>query len=132
MKFKQSLRPSYGLGEICFVPFLDLVFLLFLFFIIGSGTLVPVTLRINLPKVITSERAEKKNISVLVTSENLIYFEGRLLTLKELRSELVNHYVKNSVVLIKADRRASLGQTIEIWNLCRELGIEEVDIASTP
>lgn len=132
MKFKRTLKAHYGLSEICFVPFLNLVFLLFLLFISSSAFLVPASLGIRLPKTITSAKAEEEKIILLVTGENLVYFKNKLINSKELRQELAKNSEKARSVLIKADRRASIGEVAEIWNLCRQLGIEEVNIASTP
>ena len=33
-------------------------------------------------------------------------------------------------VLIKSDRRASLGRVVEVWDLCRDMGISQVNIAT--
>jgi len=132
LKFKQNLKIYNGLSEICFVPALNLAFLLFLLIIVASGFLVSPRITVKLPKVITSDKAEEKKVTVLITAENLIYFHNRLYTARELREEFKKNLLKGYSVLIKADRRASLGQVVEIWNLCRELGLEEVNIASTP
>jgi len=37
---------------------------------------------------------------------------------------------KHAPVLIKADRRASVGRIVDVWNLCRALGLERVNIAT--
>ena len=132
LKFKRTLKAHYGLSEICFVPFLNLAFLLFLIFIASSGFLVPVSFGIKLPKAMTSQKAEEKKLVILITGENLIYFKGKIVTGKELRQELAKNPAKSHSVLIKADRRASLGEVADLWNLCRQIGIEEVNIASTP
>jgi len=33
--------------------------------------------------------------------------------------------------MIKADRRSSMGRIVDIWDLCRQLGIEKINIATT-
>jgi len=33
-------------------------------------------------------------------------------------------------VLIKADKRASLGRIIQVWDICREMGIQKLNIAT--
>ena len=37
---------------------------------------------------------------------------------------------KDIPVMIKADRRASMGRIVDIWDLCRELNIERINIAT--
>ncbi|HDL09682.1 MAG TPA: hypothetical protein ENG39_00310, partial [Candidatus Omnitrophica bacterium] len=33
-------------------------------------------------------------------------------------------------ILIKADKRASLGRIIQVWDVCREVGIQKLNIAT--
>ena len=60
----------------------------------------------------------------------MIYLNNQVVTIKELRKELAQAAKLDSPLLIKSDRRASLGRIVEIWDLCRELGITKVNIAT--
>jgi len=87
-------------------------------------------IKVNLPKSVTSEVIQKESIVIAVSSENVIYLNNRVVTMTELRKELAHAAKKQSPLLIKSDRRASLGRIVEIWDLCRELGIININIAT--
>ncbi|MCH7773641.1 MAG: biopolymer transporter ExbD [Bacteroidetes bacterium] len=50
--------------------------------------------------------------------------------MKELKRRLSQPNIKDHPLLIKADRRASVGRIVDIWDLCRNLGIERINIAT--
>ncbi len=91
---------------------------------------IAIGIKVQLPKAITSDSIKEENIILTITSENVIYFNGSVITMREMRGELAKSVNKDRPILIKADHRASLGRVIDIWNLCRELGIEKINIAS--
>lgn len=96
-----------------------------------SSFVLPSGIKVKLPKAITSETIKEENLIITITSENVMYLNGNVTTMKELRSELGKSANKERPMLIKADRRASLGRIIDIWDLCRDLGIEKVNIATS-
>ena len=53
-----------------------------------------------------------------------------VITLKELKQQLGQPGSKDRPLLIKADRRASVGRIVDVWDLCRDLGIERINIAT--
>ncbi len=112
-------------------PLIDCVFNLLLFFMLTSSFILMPGIRINLPKALTSEAIPEKGVVVTVTEENLIYLNERAVTLADLASRLEQAAAKHQSLLIRADRRASLGKVVEVWDLCRDIGITQVNIATT-
>jgi len=51
-------------------------------------------------------------------------------TVDDLKEVLIQKKQKIESLLIKADEKASLGKIIEVWDMCRELGIEKLNIAT--
>ena len=78
----------------------------------------------------STETIKNESLAIIITSENVMYVDGRVITMKVLRHELGKKQNRGHAILIKADRRASLGRIIDIWNLSRELGIQKINIAS--
>ena len=87
-------------------------------------------IKVKLPKAVTSEIIKEENLVITITSEDVMYLNSAVTTLKELRSELSKSSNKTRPILIKSDRQASLGRIIDVWDLCRDLGIERVNIAT--
>jgi len=111
-------------------PLLDVIFLLLIFFLLLSSFVFQSGIVVKLPKAITSEVIKEENLIITMTSEDVLYINDKVSTMKTLRQELGKRENKKRLILIKADRRASLGRIIDIWDLCRELGIERVNIAT--
>jgi len=85
---------------------------------------------VKLPRAITSDVIKGENLTITITSEDIIYLDNTISTIEEIKKTLSKSSSKTRPILIKADRRASLGRVIDIWDLCRELGIERVNIAT--
>jgi biopolymer transport protein ExbD len=119
---------EHGLRQIDIAPLIDMVFQLLIFFMLTSTFILQSSIKVNLPKAVTSKITNRESLSLTISSENIIYLEGRVVTLKELKSELKESSKKP--ILIRADRKASLGRVVEVWDICRELGIEHVNIAT--
>lgn len=130
MKFKRHSKIEHGLGQLDIAPMIDMVFLLLIFFMLTSSFIFQPGIKVNLPKAITSEILKKESIVVTVSGEDVVYIGGRVLTMQELKRELAAAAKRQNPLLIKSDRRASLGRVVEIWDLCRELGITKINIAT--
>jgi biopolymer transport protein ExbD len=130
MKFKRNIRLEHGLEQINMAPLIDVIFQLLLFFMLSSSFTFQSGINVRLPKAVTSDTITEKNFIISITSENILYLNNSLVSVKELKKELSKPINKNKPILIKADRRASLGRIVDIWDLCRKLGIERINIAT--
>jgi len=66
----------------------------------------------------------------LISAENIVYLNGRVTTIQDLKATIKKIAKKNPTLLIKSDKRASLGRVVEIWDICRDLGVSQVNIAT--
>ena len=130
MRFKRRIKLEYGLEQIDIAPLIDVVFLLLIFFMLTSSFVFQSGIKVKLPKAITSEFIKEESLTITITGEDVIYINRELTTTKELQKELAKPQYKDRPILIKADRRASVGRIVDIWDLCREFGIERVNIAT--
>ncbi len=130
MRFKGRMELEHGLKQIDIAPLIDIVFQLLIFFMLTSSFVMQPGIKVNLPKAVTSEVVKFENIDILVTSENVTYLNGRVVTTQELKTLLKQAAKRNQTILIKADRRASLGRVVEVWDMARDLGITQINIAT--
>ncbi len=128
MKFKRHLQLEYGPSHLDAVPLINIVLLLLVFFLLSSSFITQSGMNINLSKVVTSSVLEENNINITLGSGNVFYVEGRPITIGELKGLLKKINVVKGSVLIKADSKAYLKNLVEIWNLCREIGLERVNV----
>lgn len=130
MHFKKHMELEHGLKQIDIAPLIDMIFQLLIFFMLTSSFVMQPGIKINLPKAVTSEVLKYENITLVVSSENVTYLDGRVVTLLELKSLIKQVSRRQQSILIKADKRASLGRVVEIWDLCRDSGVSQVNIAT--
>ncbi|MBI2093997.1 MAG: biopolymer transporter ExbD [Candidatus Omnitrophica bacterium] len=110
-------------------PMIDVVFQQLIYFMLTSSFILHPGIRIALPKATTSQRMTASNLVITLTKDHLIYWEEELITLKALREQLKQAGGKRPV-LIRADRHAYVDKLIELWDLCRDIGYQEVHIAT--
>lgn len=130
MKFKRHIELEKTLRPLDIAPLIDVVFQLLIFFMLTSSFIFQPGIKINLPKAVTSEVLAEESTIITITGENLIYLSGKVVTIKELNSELKKITGSKRPLLIKADRKASLGRVVEVWDTCRALGLSHVNIAT--
>ena len=73
---------------------------------------------------------KSRNLEIIVSGENVFYVDGKVVGISELKSILKGLAGDDSPILIKADQRAQLGRVVEIWDLARNLGLTQVNIAT--
>lgn len=134
MQFTKKIRRlELEKGRLDIAPLIDVVFQLLIFFMLTSSFIFQPGIKINLPKAVTSEVLHEYNIVITITSQNLIYLENKAITSNELTKKLEKEVAPGKKpVLIKADRKASLGRVVEVWDICRASGISQVNIATNP
>ena len=130
MRFKRHMELEHGLKQIDIAPLIDMVFQLLIFFMLTSSFIMQPGIKVNLPKAVTSEVVKFENIEIVISSENVTYLNGKVITTQELKNLLGQVAKKKQSILIKADRRASLGRVVEIWDMCRDSGITQINIAT--
>jgi biopolymer transport protein ExbD len=126
--FKIPRKTRLLKGDLDITPLIDCVFLLLIFFMLTSSFVKPAGIRVSLPKTVTADVLQEEKFVVVISADDIIYLDEKPISLDDLRERLKE--AKVGSILIKADKRASLGRVIEIWDLCREIGIERVNIAT--
>ncbi|MBU0571310.1 MAG: biopolymer transporter ExbD [Candidatus Omnitrophica bacterium] len=129
MKFKRTIEIERGHLDIA--PLIDVIFLLLIFFMLTSSFIFQPGIRVNLPKAVTSEVLHRELLVIVVTAGNEVYVNERPVDNEELFSRISLAARENQPLLIKADKKANLGKVIEIWDLCRQVEVKQVNIATT-
>lgn len=130
MKFKRQIKIELGLQPIDIVPLIDVLFLLLIFFMVTTSFTFQSSINVKLPKAVTSDMIKEENLVMTITSENVVYLNNTVTTLKELEDTLTKLKSKDHQLLIKADRRTSVGRIVDVWDLCRKIGLDHINIAT--
>lgn len=130
MRFKRHSKLEKGPRQIDIAPLVDVIFQLLIFFMLSSSFTFQSGINVKLPRAVTSDVIKDDNTIVTISSENVLYLNGSIISIKDLREKLKPVAELQRPLLIKADRRASMGRIVDVWDLCRNLGIERINIAT--
>ena len=128
MRFKRHLELEKGRLDIA--PLIDVIFLLLIFFMLTSGFILQPGIKVNLPGAVTGKTVPKNNIEVLITNKDQVHVNNKMVTTSELASRLRIAAKSDTPVLIRSDKFASMGKVVDVWDMCREAGISNVNIAT--
>ena len=127
----RRLSNEFDSGFGLMIAFVNVILLLIVFFILTSSFMFPGTLTVKIPHALTSDLAAEEIIIISISGENIIYFNDKVVSLNILKQMLSKKGNPNRAVLIKASQRASVGRIVELWDLCKSLGIHQIQIATT-
>ena len=128
MIFKRHIELEKGQLDIA--PLIDVVFLLLIFFMLTSSFIVPQGIKVNLPNAISSKLLPKEDLVIYITEKGTAMIDDKKLGLKKLKGRVKTAAETNSHISIKADKNTPLGKVIEVWDLCRDAGIRNLNIAT--
>ena len=134
MRFKRLIRRTSSakghLDATMKVPLIDVMFNLLFFFLLTSNFVLQPGIKVNLPKAISSEVIRSENLIITLTGQDLVFLNDAPITVQDLVPQIRQAAQDNKTVLLKADTSASLGRVVEIWDMCRESGIPQINIAT--
>ena len=128
MKFKRRIKIEKGVIDL--TPLVNVFFLLFIFFLFTSSFIFQPGIKVSLPKAVTSEVIQQESVVVTITKDGRIYLNEREISQDELASTLKLLAKAKTPLLIKADSNSSLGRIVEVWDMCRNEGVLQVNIAT--
>ena len=131
MRFKRiARRTEIKKGQLDIAPLIDVVFLLLIFFMLTSNFVLQPGIKVSLPKAVTGETLAVESLAITLTGQDLLYVNDKPATIQELIPQIRDAAIQRKQVLLRSDTRASLGRVVEIWDLCREAGVAQINIAT--
>ena len=120
LKLKRNLPPKL---EPNLAPLVDVIFLLLIFFIVGSSLSQHNVIKINLPKSAKQEKTIGEKTTISIDQQQNVYLNGVLINKEDLQENLENLTEKEKVILA-ADKNISYNTIIEIINIATSSGIK--------
>ena len=118
---------SSALTDINITPFVDVVLVLLVIFMVTTPLMVKESLKVSLPKSQASELTDQKSIGVVLNKLSQIIYQGEFVTYNALISSLIMEKKNNEKVevLISADQEVTHGEVIKLINAIKTAGIEK-------
>jgi len=109
------------------MPLIDMVFILLIFFLLTSTAIQP-AVDVALPETAYSEPKTATSIMVTIHAEGTLLIDGQKVSEELLLSDLKSQYREqpDAELTIQADRQVPFGRVVEIMDLSKQAGAEEV------
>ncbi len=130
MRFKRQLNYEHGLGQLDIVPLVNVVFLLLIFVLVIVGFMGLPGVKVSLPGIITGSAFKTQNLEIVIDKGGSVFYGGRQISLSLLKGLILQLPASRTSVLIKADKDVPLAAVMQIWKICQDLGLREVNIAT--
>jgi len=128
MRFKRQIELKKGQLDIA--PLIDVVFLLLIFFMLTSSFISSKGIKVNLPTAISAKPISLAELVIFMDKESKLTVDDKEITKEALAVKIKDVAEAEGRILIKADKSAPLGRVVDIWDLCRDAGVENVNVAT--
>lgn len=111
-----------GINEINITPFVDVVLVLLVIFMVTAPVMVKESLKVNLPKTLTSDITTKaSSLGVAITKEGQVVLAGRIMNDVTLAEELarISREAPETNFLISADTDSRHGDVVRMIDLLK-------------
>jgi biopolymer transport protein ExbD len=123
------------LTEINMVPFIDIVLVLLIIFMILSPLLVQSQIQVNLPQAVSITAAQSDQpVKVQVTHDGSVYISDRLVPVDRIEQglKLALMAAKQRAVIIEADKTVPFENVVRVLDAAEQLEAVKVGVAVLP
>jgi biopolymer transport protein ExbD len=130
--FKRNV--GFEKGAMDMTPLIDVVFQLLIFFLLSSSFVLQPGIKVELPTVELPSGEKPAGVSISILRNGLLFLEDEKIQMNEIKVKLVElrKHNKESLLIIKADRKAVHGRVVEVMALAKEAGYQDIAIATKP
>lgn len=119
--------------DINITPFVDVILVVLIIFMVTTPMIVNQSIQIQLPKAVTGEDTPPTNMQLSISKDGQVYVDG-----KNVSEDQIEGLVKEKVsfnpsvqAAIAADQDVSHGQVIRVIDLVKKGGIHKFAISTT-
>lgn len=127
-----------GIVDINITPFVDIILVVLIIFMVTATYIVEESIKVNLPDAATGEATEDISLAISMDATKQMYLDGEETTETQLRQRLKDE-LRNAtekkvdvVCLIGADKSVSHGDVIQIIDLVKQEGVTKFAINIDP
>jgi biopolymer transport protein ExbD len=119
-----------GINDINITPFVDVVLVLLVIFMVTAPMMMKDIIGLNLPKTSSSESQSLSTLAIAVTKSGQYLLNGELLTDDALKEKAVAAHSQNAQVqaVISADIDARHGDVMRVIDIVKTIGIDNFAI----
>ncbi|MEK7867887.1 MAG: biopolymer transporter ExbD [Candidatus Omnitrophota bacterium] len=129
---RRSAKPKI-VAEINITPLTDVAITLLLIFMITTPLILQSSIKVNLPEAASGKPfTNTRQINITVSSDNVMYIDNKLVTRKELISQVRMARRDNPEleVILFSDKMVRFKKIVSILDDLNEIGIKNLNIAA--
>ena len=119
-------------NEINLTPMLDVVFIMLIFFIVTASFIKEAGLDVNRPDApVTQSEPEDSNILVMITANDEIWIDRRLIDPRAVRANIERLHAENpdGSVVIQPKRKSTNKALVTVMDAARQAGVYSISLA---
>ena len=128
--FHFEKRSKFVSPRLNIAPLIDVIFLLLIFFMLTSTFVSQAGIKVNLPKAVSSKVILEERLIIVIDKKNHLYVNDKKIDKKDLKSLLTQAAEDERPILIMSDESSSMGRVVEVFDLCRQAGVTQINIAT--
>jgi biopolymer transport protein ExbD len=109
-------------------PLVDVVLTLVLFFMLTSAFVVPFGVAVDVPAVANAEPVSGAVLEIQILKDDRVLVGGQAVPGDQVRKAIETAARTGRAILITGDRDATLGRTLQVWDVCKSSGARSVSI----
>ncbi len=116
-----------GFSDINITPFVDVVLVLLVIFMVAAPVMVKQVLEVKLPKTSTGESKNIQTLGISILANGQVLLNGTLVTDEQLKLEALNAKNKHekAQALISADLKSEHGAVIKVIDVLKSAGVDD-------
>lgn len=113
-------------------PMLDVVFIMLIFFIVTATFIKETGIEVNRPDTVTAETKKYVSLLVAVGADSSIWIDKKKVDIRNVRPLIEQLHSENPKggLVIQADARSKIEKVLAIMDAARQVGVNQVAIAS--
>ena len=114
------------ISDINMTPFVDIILVVLIIFMITATFIVEGKIKLNLPKSKTAETGKqiKKDIEISIKKTGELFLNGHPVSIKELKEKLKQLKKADGVIVLRSDKDTKFQRIISVIDVCKETGFE--------
>jgi biopolymer transport protein ExbD len=123
--FRRSDDDMQTISEINVTPFVDVVLVLLVIFMVTAPMLVREQMAVNLPKASSGEKSASRSLSIVIDKLGIVRIMDKIVPLGDLAAEIKSVLMTdpNAQAVISADQEAKHGDVIQVMDIIKSAGL---------
>jgi biopolymer transport protein ExbD len=138
MAAKLSGGDEDAIVDINITPFVDIILVVLIIFMVTATAIVKQSIKVNLPEAATGESTEDSSLAIMLDAQGQLTLDGEPITESDLRTfiqnekNLAEERGSSLICLIGADHSVSHGEVVKVIDLVKQEGVAKFAINIDP